>query len=183
MKYFFKDHDAEKADLYYEGLLDDPNYDKDEHFDIIGEDYRRLIRTCCRYSAYFSVIVWNDEISGAKELEKFRIPAPPTITYEQMRGYFDGVYSLDAVRYYKVTDELCELLLSMADAILEWLNGWGFQNPENPVFYREDGSVFFASVIHDGECMLDPREDEEDAVSAIVQCDGWVTNNSYHFNF
>lgn len=51
----------------------------------------------------------------------------------------------------------------------------GFKNPEDPVFYRDDGSVFFSSIIHDGKCFLFPTDSEN--ISDIVSSDHWVHKN------
>lgn len=50
--------------------------------------------------------------------------------------------------------------MDMAEGVFEWLYGWGFKNPDDPTFYRSDGSVFFVSEIHEGICAIMPREEE-----------------------
>jgi len=68
--------------------------------------------------------------------------------------------------------ELCELLLKITDSIFKWIDGWGFKNPEDPCFYRDDGSAFFTSVIHEGVVKLTPRENED--VSKIISNPLWI---------
>ena len=64
-----------------------------------------------------------------------------------------------------------------------FLNGYmvgGFNNPENPVFYRENGSIFFSSLIHEGEITLTVNDGED--VSKITMINGWkkVSDFSNH---
>ena len=60
-----------------------------------------------------------------------------------------------------------ELLNSISDDLRDFVNCWGINNPEDPSFYREDGTVFFCSTVH--ECIfdisIDPNEDVSDLLS------------------
>lgn len=142
-------------------------------YDISGNDLIELLDTCCQYCTTLSLRITGSEIIYAEGLEKFRIPKDDKITfvYEQ---YYPGMAAEEQphVRYYRLCPELCDLLYKMADSIFEWINGFGFNNPEDPVFYRADGSLFFYSEIHEGECLLFPREGEN--VSRILSKEHWV---------
>lgn len=140
--------------------------------DIMGEDYKQLISLCCKYSTTMSVIIKNETESIYSQLQKFEISRPPKITYHYSNY---GLGSLSdsqiGVRYYQVCTELCILLQSSFNSIFEWLHGWGYNNPEDPVFYRNDGSVFFSSIIHEGEITLSPLDAED--TSNITNSVSW----------
>lgn len=147
-------------------------------YDIAGRDFAELIEVCCRYCETLSFLVWGAEGKAAEKLEPYRIPKPDAITYAHRETYRVG--SLDGrsnvypeTRYYRVCPELCAVLPQIADHIFQWLDGWGYHNPEDPVFYRSDGSVFFSSVIHDGKCILTPRGGED--VSRVISKGHWLT--------
>ena len=138
--------------------------------DICGKQYEDLIKLCCKYSSVFSIIVQVPAMNVVKELEKFRIERPENIEFNH-NHYVTKENTEPGGRFYKVCPQLCEFLLDKADSIYEWINGWDFENPEDPTFYRKDGSVFFTSVIHEGEVFLLPRDDED--VSIVINNDYW----------
>ena len=138
--------------------------------DICGKQYEDLIRLCCKYSGVFSFIVQVPAMEVAEQLEKFRIERPENIEFSH-NHYITNENTEPGGRFYRVCPELCEFLLDKADSIYEWINGWDFENPEDPTFYRKDGSVFFTSVIHEGEVFLLPRDDED--VSIVINNDYW----------
>lgn len=151
-------------------------YDTDingkEDYDIAGDDYAKLISVCCKYSAYLSLRITDCGLPCVKELEKYRVEKDKKFVYMYAHFYKEGSAKSDSeVRYYSVCPELMDLLLRVSDNIFGWINGQGYANPEDPVFYRADGSVFFSSVIHDGQCVLYPNDDED--VSEIVSKDNW----------
>ena len=129
-----------------------------ESADWAGEDYIKLIKLCCKKCKTVSFMIKKPKNIVALALEKFRIEKPENIAF-----LFSVSYSNDelGIRYYKVCPELCDLLINSAQSIFEWLNGWGYENPEDPTFYRDDGSVFFYSIIHEGEIYLYPNENED----------------------
>ncbi len=152
-------------------------YDTDitgwEEYDITGDDYRELMSTCCKYGKTMAfTIMAPDGISYVNELEKFAVDKEANIKEVSIRYGYPGQKFQPYVRYYRVCPELCELLTSMTDSIFKLLFGGGQTNPEDPTFYRADGSVFFSSVIHEGEITLYPREDED--VSNIVSKPHWT---------
>ena len=150
-----------------------------EEYDIAGEDFKELIETCCRYCETLSLLILEEKAKVAeKRLEPYRIPKPEAITCDPYAHY--GWGELTGVRYYRTCPELCALLPQIADHIFRWRSGWRCHNPEDPVFYRSDGSMFFFSIIHDGECMLMPREGED--VSHVVSKEHWLTEDNRHMD-
>ena len=158
-KYVFYDYDLDDGNEYF--------------FDITGDDYKRLIETCCKYGAVVSFAFFREykEISLAKELEPYQINRPDNITCPLCNNKrFDLIREAE-IRYYRVCPELYWVLTHYISGIYQWTQEWHFSNPEDPTFYREDGSVLFTSIIHDGDLFLTPIEDED--VSDILSVDGW----------
>ncbi len=84
------------------------------------------------------------------------------------------------MRYYRLCPRLCEILICSAKSIFEWYQIIGeYNNPENPTFYRPDGSVFLESNIHEGELILYVNEDED--VSEVVSLPGWSAVSRRYF--
>lgn len=140
-------------------------------YNISGEDYAELIRTCFQYSAavsFYFIPCGEDGVPAEfkNKLEPFHIKRPDNIVYEGIEE--EEEYG---VKYYRTCPELCDIMLGIANSILDWVQLQDHLNPENPTFYRSDGSLFFDSVIHEGRLQLTIREDED--VSHIVSVNGW----------
>ena len=149
-------------------------YDADEtgfeEYDIRGEAYELLMQTCFRYSSVISLEYMDTNMESCKKMQKFEIDKPTNMA---VRHQHHGHHW--QTKYYKLCPELCSILLDVAGGIFEWIDGWGFKNPEDPVFYRSDGTIFFDSVIHEGICAIMPREDED--VRELLQAVTWCTGD------
>lgn len=156
MIYNFFDYDSEKPEIEY---------------DITGTDHRIFLEICCKYCAVVSFQFTENDVFDRQhrgELERFRIDPPTWVRdLKQNPLWHDGWH----VRYFRVCQDLCNLLQDIAGGIFQWLDGWGYCNPEDPMFFREDGSIFFASMVHEGKCILAPRADED--VSRILSIEKW----------
>ena len=150
------------------------DYDSDHpeiEYDITGEDHRTFLEICFKYCTVVSFkFTDNDalERQHRNDLEPFRI-APPDWVYNLAHDPLWN-WSVD-MHFYRLCPELLELLQTIADGLFQWLDGWGYCNPENPIFYREDGSIFFTSEVHDGKGILAPRDDED--VSRLLSIEKW----------
>ena len=151
----------------------DWNLTDDEESSLDEEAYQKLIKFCCDICEVVSFIIIKPSICSKKiqeSLKKFSILPPKNITYKfryyNINGEWNGI---SAVQYYRVCPELCQLLLTSASSIFDWI---GYTYPEDPTFYRNDGSVFFTSTTHEGLLTLMPREDED--VSDIISYTGWI---------
>lgn len=148
-------------------------YDTDiygnEEYDIRGDRYKELLRICCRNSSVLCLKYLYPDLVAADILKAFEIPKPKNITV------FSNSSSYCCVKFYRVCPELCDAMIGIADGIFEWLCGWGFRNPDDPTFYRSDGTVFFVSEIHSGVCAIMPREDE--CLEDILQVAPWLSGN------
>ena len=151
-------------------------YDTDitgrENYDITGEHYKEVIQTCCKYCTELSLRIIDPQTCFMIELEQYRISIDKNIVMAYTHYYreFSIEYQKE-VRFYKVTPALCELLLHISDSVFQWIFAYGYHNPEDPVFYRADGSIFFDCVIHEGYCTFMPRENED--ISQILSRGNW----------
>lgn len=147
-------------------------YDTDitglKEYTIIGEDYKNLMKVCCKYCTTLSVIVTNTNSDFLKKLEKYAIEKSENISFEFTHyGEISG-----KIKYYKVSPELYQTIITNTNDMFCWINAWDCENPEDPTFYREDGSVFFTSTIHEGECTLFVKNED---VSKIVNNPNWLS--------
>ena len=147
-------------------------------YDIAGKDYEILINTCCKYCNILAFKVRDSQLNYLSELEKFKISPSDKILSFYSNLYRGFEEYKPTINYYRVCPELNELLLKMANSI------WDFEKhhnlPADPVFYREDGSVFFYTVTHDGWCCLFARDDEE--IESVIADSEWdfVVENKYY---
>ena len=150
----------------------DTDYSGTEELDICGIDYENLIRTCAEYASTVSMRIISSENPCIQQLERFRLHETDPIEYVYGHYYArDDRRAVHEIRYYRLCPEAIEVLLSISDSIFKWISAWGYHNPEDLAFYREDGTVFFDSIVHEGVCNLYPRTGEE--VQRIVQSEGW----------
>ncbi len=148
----------------------------DVEYDIRGEDFGKFLAICFRYSSCVA-FCFRGFLQFQDVLSPFEIEWPACVAKKDVpHGYpliipRTGRTQLPHTRFYRVCPELYEALLSISDSLFSWLYGRGHCNPEDPTFYREDGSVFFSSVIHEGECHLYLRDGED--ASEILGIPGW----------
>ncbi len=144
-------------------------------YDISGATYRNFLDECFQYCSTISFYLWNENVSIPKDLDKYRIENLPQtkIVYSHynssLQDHSGKIYS------YKLSPELYNFLTSRVESLFQWICGWGYNNPDDPAFYRADGTVFFSSIIHEGECSLFPRREED--VTKILEQKGWVDYN------
>ena len=159
---------SENAVEYRFRDTDDTGWDE---YDIEGEDYRELIEVCCQYCSVVSFDVYppNEEVEYLIQLQQHLIKRDPT--YKALNG---NCRTGSDKRYYTVCAEMCDLL-KKENNIFAWF--WEEKNPfhfENLTFYRNDGTIFFESITHEGECYLYVKETED--VSRIVSNELWEKN-------
>ena len=151
-------------------------YDTDssgtKDWDIQGVDYQKLIHTCAQYTTIISMRVTYASNPYLHQMERFRLYETDGVEFAYKHYYSrDDEKAREEVWYYRLCPEVMETLLHISDSVFKWINAWGYQNPEDLVFYREDGTIFFDSIVHEGVCRLYPRDDED--VQHIVQTQGW----------
>ena len=142
----------------------------DRDVEIKGKDFERLLDLCFCHSEYVSLIFKEEQLKNYEQLEQFEVLDPSIVKKMKYRQDGDFCYYPQKdtvvhvhifVRYFNCCEELKKLFLEISDDLWSWIPAWGFDNPEDPVFYREDGSVFFFPVVHEGWATLYPRENED----------------------
>lgn len=141
-------------------------------YDICGEEYRNLIRVCCQYSSVFSFLVNSTKCSWVRDLDKFRISADDRLPFAYGHYFQNLQEGLSSIRFYHVCMELEQVLIERCHSIFSWTSAWGNANPDDPTFYRADGSIFFSAIVHEGECTLTPKEDER--IDEIIKNQHWI---------
>lgn len=136
-------------------------------YDIAGEDYQHLLDACFAYSDCMSCFIRSSQVKFPDALAADLLPVP-----ENVRRQYAAYQHQDIqIVLLRLTKENRALIAAQADSIFSWIDGWGMHHLEEPIFYRSDGSVFFASTVHEGECTLYPRAGED--VSAILANPHW----------
>lgn len=73
--------------------------------------------------------------------------------------------------FYKCTHQSIELLKKNIDSLFEYFWKDIHSVPQDLTFYREDFSVLFHTVTHEGEAYLYPKSGED--MSSIIQLGNW----------
>ena len=138
--------------------------------DLTGKEYQLFLNICFQYCASVSFILtqgihaaFGDAIIPA-ELEKYRIPTTRKVQATH------GMHS--EAHHFRLCKESQEIIRKMSPSLYSWTCDEFYRNPEDLTFFREDETVFFESVTHEGEFYLRARDDED--VSALVSDPRWV---------
>ena len=164
--------------------------DWDHVYDIQGGSFRKLIEACgkyCEYVSFWYSGVKDDKRQHYSDFAPFWVKVPEwgkrkfqslsSILPESMKAQSTlyDLYGADnykrRVCFYKVCPELLEIMLNNTDQLFTWYHD--DDNPEDPTFYRSDGSVFLDTVVHDGQCVLSPRAGED--IREILSAETWET--------
>ena len=173
-------------------VFKDTSYGDYAELDLSGNDFVNFVKTCAKYCTAFSLRISDLDTEIPSELKKLAIPFNKSVK-ETVDKLFGGYYCYDeildypeiiselgldklsldkCVSFYKITDESLTALLSVVYSLYEYLWESNFKCPEDLTFYREDGSVFFTSTTHEGECELTVRDGED--VSDIILKNQWM---------
>lgn len=161
-------------------MFDDTDYFGKEEYDIQGDDYGIFLSVCYKYCASVSfcfrktnelTIRWDDR------MEEYRIPTTQNVLsvyshygidrYSFLNDYYE-------IRHYALCKNSLKLLREMSNSVFSWISNSEHSKPDDPAFYRSDGSVFFFSIIHEGSCYLMPRNDED--ISSILAIGNWQSS-------
>lgn len=83
-------------------------------FDITGSDYEELLNLCFKYSDVMSFLIYDSNTSYLKNLEKFKIRRPQSITgsFEEQRTIENSVPP--CYQYYKACEGLKTLMRTIS---------------------------------------------------------------------
>jgi len=147
-----------------------------EEYDIAGEAYQRLIQLCFKHSASVSFLLSPLFSGDLSDLEPYRLPLTENV--KRINSFSDSASDRGfRLVHYRLAPEVRHFLLNKVDSVFKWKMGWGYENPDNPCFFRSDDSVFFSSVIHEGECTLHPDPGED--ISQVFQSGLWFQTVGY----
>jgi len=155
----------------------DSGIDGTEEYDIAGESYQLLLSLCFQYCHTVSFCLSMDCKADLSPIEEFRISVTPFVkeNYQHYGLFHQQDVNLESnyrIVHYLLSDEVKKFVQKCADSMFQWTFAWGNHLPDDPCFFREDGSVFFSSLIHEGECTLTPRENEN--ISEIIEDERWI---------
>lgn len=149
---------------YFFGL--DP-FDYFTERDIINEDYKELIETCFKYSQIVSFIKLNDRALVFEKFQPYKINVDDNV-FDHRVNYFISQGIPPHKMFFESCQDVQSIMLECSNNIFEWYNTL----PEDPTFYRKDGSVFLYCRAHDDICVIDPKDDED--VTNIISKPGWI---------
>ncbi len=170
-------------------------------YELKGEAYREFLRFCFRYCKTMTLLFWDiidgitdqkliDKISFKKndvleeKIKEFEIEPPKDIQcnfshYKVSVSVgdqpLDRIYVAEtSVKHYKLCPALFELMTTVADDIFSWADENVCGRFEDPCFFREDGSCFCFSIIHEGVLYLYLNENEDP--SELFKMSKWWTD-------
>lgn len=135
-------------------------------YDIAGAEYLALLQKCFEYCVSLSFYVRSADVSSPSCLEPYRLPLTQSVIGNHQQYPGSG-----QIHHYQLSQDSLRCILSITDSIFKWIDGWGQHNPEDPIFYRADGSIFLSACIHEGKISLFPHHNED--VSSIIQNPLW----------
>lgn len=156
-------------------------YDTDvtgtELYDISGARYRQLLEVCFRYCTSVAMCLYVDANVDLLAMESCSLPVTSRVRqqYTHYGRFTEDDYNHNhtyRLVHYALEPEVKRFLLSHTDGIFKWTYAWENENPDDLSFFRPDGTAFFSSVVHEGECTLSPIEGED--VSDILHDPRWI---------
>ena len=133
-----------------------------------GAHYQCLLQHCFRYCAYVAFAAPNSHTKAAEDIAKWQVENPGVAVSPETRR---GCRAL-----YHTGEELLQAMLNWTDDLFDPRTLSAHEYPEDPIFLRSDGSVFFDSILHEGECSLYPRDGED--ISEVLSYGRWLFMNN-----
>jgi|MGYP000060895052 hypothetical protein len=140
--------------------------------DIGGQNYRDFMDLCFRYSRYFT-FRYEPEIKNDRP-NPFFVKELPALAPFMVESFPMRCWSwwTDTICVYRCTEEAKRFLQNHVYSLFDWQPYWdNHHNPQDPTFFRADGSVFSFSLIHEGYSLVYNREDED--VTLLDSMAGW----------
>lgn len=141
-----------------------------EFYEIKGADYEELVKVCFRYSE--SLSMWfSSFLDWGEQLKPYEINVDPNCfeyapPYDRISPPKNDVGF--HIHFYRICPELYHILMDHMHGI--W-DGYNYEKPSDMHFYRADGTCFFRTDSHNGECFFYLREGED--VSSVVSKENW----------
>lgn len=147
--------------------------DCNDEYDISGEEYEKLLEVCFKYCDTLMLKVVRNNLKNIERFEAYRTVKPAGVDEKRLQSITTcgDRFLKDQFRFYKLCPGLFELMKETSNSIFGWTECWN-NNPDDPVFIRADGSIFFDSTTHEGELELFPRDEED--VAEIISNKLWL---------
>jgi hypothetical protein len=129
--------------------------------------YAKVIDQVLRHASSCSLVVRSDCTPSDAE-QRFLSAAVSDLRKTAERTEWPGTKLLDGtatVYWYDLTTHFQALFVASAGNLASWMHP---DLPEDPAFYREDGSLLFGSVSHEGDAFLELKDDESDVFRHIA---------------
>ena len=160
-------------------IFEDSDFWGKEEFDIKGNAYYLLLDLCFKYCESVSFCFRKTKeglLSWDNRMENYRIPVNQYVLsayshYGFSSNYTRVVSDYYEIRHYRLCQETLYFLQQMSDSLFSWVSDSEHHKPDDPVFYRPDGSIFFLSITHEGYCYLMPKDNED--INSILITGNW----------
>lgn len=133
-------------------------------FDFTPDHYSTLLKRCSQYTTYFSLQIHGEHTLFQRELRKWEIEKPDFP--------YQGESHPENRHYYRLCPESFELLSRITDNFFEFDYTCEHPYPEDPAFYRSDGTVFMDVIAHEWECNIYPLPEEN--VDDVLAFGHWL---------
>lgn len=127
------------------------------------EAYSTLLDLCAESCTSFSLVL-NGSISPrpSERAIEFVAKLQPFVLGDELRKTWPGGGTpapgqFGRVIRAKLCDNTLSLLKAAASDLCEWSQPW---LPEDPAFYRDDGTVYLATISHEGGAFFQLKPDE-----------------------
>lgn len=141
--------------------------------DIYEDDYYSLLQTCFTYSKYFSLRFKRELYEYPREIcDSLNLLNPYMYrSFSALEEPWCGG-GLDRFSIYHCNANTYRIIKQCTNKLFAWMPYWYEKKlPEDPTFFREDGSVFYCQVTHEDIAELYPLWNED--VHLIVSKKGW----------
>ena len=159
------DKEIEMFKQYYFKWTDNETHT--EEYDMSGQDYINLLDTCFKYSQFFFFHYNKFEIIIPEWLNDYTVPVS-NIPAVQNYQYCYALNSMCII----LNEKTIEWIRNVTDSMLSWVCTRNCKNPEDPVFLRDDLSLFFWSESHEGFFRIYVKDGED--INDILKTGLWV---------
>ena len=125
-----------------------------------GAEYESLVEFCCSASVEMILVVREPRTEGDPSLRQTLADLSPHLIRITQTSEWPGtiLYEDEADVYrYRVSPSLQLELERMASSLFDWVHP---DVPEDPCFFREDGSVLLVTTSHERDAYLLLTDDE-----------------------
>ena len=140
---------------------------QNEEFDLTAETYSNFLDTCFRYSRFFLFHYNMHDVHIPKWVKEFAVPTSIIPEFDKYQ-YSSALEAL----CIQITSETEKWIRGLTNSLMTWCCSGQYKNPEDPVFLREDYSIFFRSITHEADCRLYIKENEN--IDKILSSGLWV---------